>query len=65
MAECVLLTLRDVERRLGLTRWTLYDMIRANKLPAIKLRSGHYRVPLEAVDRLARGDEAEGVILHR
>ena len=39
-----LLPLREVERRLGLTRWTLYDMIRVRRLPAVKLPSGQYRV---------------------
>ena len=57
-----LLGLRDVERRLGLTRWTLYEMIRKGSLPAVKLQSGHYRVSEQAVDEIARGllkDEAQ------
>ena len=52
-----LLPLKDVEARLGLSRWTLYEMIRAGRLPAIKLRSGQYRVREEDVDIVARGAE--------
>ena len=50
-----LLGLREVERRLGLTRWTLYEMIRKGSLPAVKLKSGHYRVSEQAVEEIAQG----------
>lgn len=55
MRDLRLLPLKDVERRLGVTRWTLYEMIKAGKLPAVKLESGHYRVREEVVDKIARG----------
>ena len=48
-----LLPLREVERRLGLSRWTLYDLIRKGKLKAVKLQSGQYRVPQEDLDAFA------------
>ena len=51
-----LLPLREVELRLGLTRWTLYELIRAGRLPAIKLQSGHYRVREEVVDLMDLAD---------
>ena len=51
----LLISLKEVERRLDLSRWTLYTMIRDGKLPAVRLRSGHYRVPAAAVTAMARG----------
>ena len=39
-----LIPLREVERQLGVTRWTLHELIRRGVLPAIKPPSGHYRV---------------------
>jgi excisionase family DNA binding protein len=52
-----LLTLKEVERRLSLSRWTLYEFIRRGTLPAVKLPSGHYRVPEDAVDAFAANME--------
>ena len=50
-----LLPLRDVERKLGVSRWTLYEMIRTGKLPAVKLASGHYRVKASIVEATRTG----------
>jgi len=55
MVDDRLMPLREVEHQLGLSRWTLYDMIRSGKLPAVRLASGHYRVPASSVEALARG----------
>ena len=49
------LSLRQVERRLSLSRWTLYEMIHSGRLEAVKLPSGHYRVPERAVDAIMQG----------
>jgi excisionase family DNA binding protein len=54
MDEANLITLRDVERMLGVTRWTLYDFVHTGKLPAVKLPGGHYRVRRQDVESLAR-----------
>jgi excisionase family DNA binding protein len=50
----ILLPLREVEHRLGLSRWTLYELIHNGKLRALKLQSGHFRVPQEAVEKFAQ-----------
>jgi len=55
-----LLPLRDVERKLGVSRWTLYDMIRAGRLPAVKLTSGHYRVKASVVEAIRKGAPEAG-----
>ena len=55
MTAPALLPLREVERRLGLTRWTLYQLIRRGELPAIRLGSGHYRVSVDVVEAMAAG----------
>ena len=53
-----LLALRDVERRLGLSRWTLRAWIHSGRLPADRLPSGHYRVSTPVVEAIAHGDAA-------
>ena len=55
-----LLSLRDVERRLGLSRWTLYSLIRRGALPAVRLRSGHYRVRADVVEAIVREEVPHG-----
>ena len=54
-----LLSLRDVELILGLTRWTLYELIKNGKLPAVKLSSGHYRVRAAVVEAMAQGQDGD------
>lgn len=44
--------LRDVKPILGLSRWTLYRWIREGKLEALRLPSGHFRVPDREMERL-------------
>ena len=50
-----LLSLREVERRLSLSRWTLYEMIHSGRLAAVRLPSGQFRVPEQEVDAIMRG----------
>ncbi len=50
-----LLPLREVERRLGLSRWNLYGMIHSGRLEAVKLASGQYRVPERAAEAISQG----------
>ena len=50
-----LLSLREVERRLSLSRWTLYEMIHSGRLAAVKLPSGQFRVPEPEVDAIIQG----------
>ena len=50
-----LLSLREVERRLSLSRWTLYEMIRSGRLAAVKLPSGQFRVQKQEVDAIMQG----------
>ena len=50
-----MLSLREVERRLSLSRWTLYEMIHSGRLAAVKLPSGQFRVLEREVDAIARG----------
>ena len=44
--------LSDIEKELSVSRWTLYTWIKTGKLIAFKLSCGHYRVPLEEVQRI-------------
>ena len=55
-----LLPLRVVEQRLGVSRWTLYLMIRKGTLPAVRLHSGQYRVPEEELDKLVQVRKKDG-----
>ena len=55
-----LLPLRIVEQRLGVSRWTLYLMIKKGTLPAVRLPSGQYRVPEEELDKLVQAREEGG-----
>ncbi len=50
-----LLSLREVERRLSLSRWALYEMIHSGRLAAVKLPSGQFRVPEQEVDAITQG----------
>ena len=53
-----LLSLRDVELILGLTRWTVYELIEKGRLSAVNPASEHYRVRAAVVEALAQGQEA-------
>jgi len=55
-----LLSLREVERCLSLSRWTLYEMIRSGRLQAVKLSSGQYRVSETVVEAMMRGSGTGG-----
>jgi excisionase family DNA binding protein len=46
------LKLADVQRELGVSRWTLYEWLRTGKLQGFKLPCGHYRIPVEQVEKL-------------
>ena len=47
-----MLRLGEVEVRLGVSRWTLYDWIKANTINAIRLPSGYFRIPESEVQRI-------------
>lgn len=47
-----MLPLSEVERALGLSRWSLWDWIRRGKINAVKLPNGHYRVLESEVQRV-------------
>lgn len=47
-----MISLREAEKILGVTRCTLYRYIQQGRLPAERLASGHYRVRREDVERL-------------
>ena len=50
-----LLSLREVERRLSLSRWTLYELIDSGRLAAVKLPFGQFRIPEQEVDAIMQG----------
>ena len=49
-----LLTTTEAAKLLGITRTTVYRYVRDGRLPAIKLPTGHTRIPREAVEKLRR-----------
>ena len=52
MNKVSVLKLADVQRELGVSRWTLYEWLRTGKLHGFKLPCGHYRIPVEQVEKL-------------
>jgi len=52
MSKVSVLKLADVQRELGVSRWTLYEWLRTGKLHGFKLPCGHYRIPIEQVNNL-------------
>lgn len=54
-----MLKLAEVERLLGVSRWTLYAWIKRGKIQGVKLPSGHYRIPINEVERLKAGDKQQ------
>jgi excisionase family DNA binding protein len=55
------LKLADVERELGVSRWTLYEWLKTGKLYGFKLPCGHYRIPVDEVTRLTTKVKIEKV----
>lgn len=57
--ECVLLTPEQAARRLGISRWKLYDLLRRGALPSVRIGSCR-RIPTHSIDEfvaaLLRGD---------
>lgn len=49
----------DVARSLGVTINTVRSWIRSGKVKAVRLPSGHYRIPAAERERLLRGVRAE------
>ena len=49
-----MLKLAEVERELGVSRWTLYEWLKAGKIRGMKLPCGHYRIPAEQVNSLKK-----------
>lgn len=49
-----LLTTRAVAEMLGVSQSTVERWCQLGQLPAIRLPSGHYRIPREAVEKLMR-----------
>ena len=47
-----MLRLAEVERRLQVSRWTLYEWLKEGKIRGVKLPCGHYRIPVDEVTRL-------------
>lgn len=51
-----MLTTRQAAELLAVDRATVARYVRLGQLPAIRLPSGHIRIPKEAVERLLRGE---------
>ena len=47
-----LLKLAEVQRQLGVSRWTLYEWLKDGRIQGVKLPCGHYRIPEAEVNRL-------------
>ena len=47
-----MLRLGEVETRLGVSRWTLYDWIKGGTINAMRLPSGYFRIPESEVERI-------------
>lgn len=59
MGKPNVLKLEEVQRELGISRWTLYNWLKSGKLQGFKLPCGHYRVPAEELTRF-RSQEVQG-----
>jgi excisionase family DNA binding protein len=46
------LKLFEVEKQLGVSRWTLYVWLKRGKIHGIKLPCGHYRIPTREIEAL-------------
>jgi len=49
-----MLPLSEVERALGLTRWSIWGWIQQGKIKAVKLPNGHYRISESEVQRVLK-----------
>ena len=52
-----MLRLGEVETRLGVSRWTLYEWIKSGTIKAIRLPSGYFRIPESEVERILQESE--------
>ena len=52
MSEAKVLKLADIEKQLGVCRWTLYHWLREGKIRGFKLPCGHYRIPVTELDKV-------------
>lgn len=60
MSEPLLITVEDAARRLGISRTSAYELVKAGTLPARRLPGLRIvRVRVEDVEKLARGEEIE------
>lgn len=50
--EATLIRLSEVEKRLGVCRWTLYQWLKEGRLSGLKLPSGQFRVAEDEVRRI-------------
>lgn len=60
MDKAKVLKLAELERELGVSRWTLYDWLRTGRLHGFKLSCGHYRVPVNELERLKASGKGQG-----
>lgn len=52
-----MLRLGEVEIRLGVSRWTLYDWIKEGTIEAMRLPSGYFRIAESEVERILQERE--------
>lgn len=52
-----MLRLGEVETRLAISRWTIYDWIRSGTIHAMRLPSGYFRIPESEVERILQERE--------
>lgn len=60
MAEMKLLTVSDVAKALGVSRYTVYNMIRRGQIPALKLGRRTIRIPENWLDQLLARNMPKG-----
>lgn len=60
-AEPLLLSVKEVSRRLAIAERTVRAWIATGRLPVVRLARRCVRVPAEAVERIARGEAADSL----
>jgi len=55
-----MLKLAEVERQLGVSRWTLYEWLKDGRIQGVKLPCGHYRVPASELEKFTRNPNKSG-----
>jgi len=60
MDKVKVLKLADLERELGVSQWTLYHWLKTGRLHGFKLSCGHYRVPVNELERLKASGKGQG-----